>query len=626
MPSPRPVHRHTLLALLSLASVGTHAADYSPHVGERAPARLLWGDTHLHSGWSADAGAIGGRLGPEEALRYARGEEVVSNTGQKTRLVRPLDFVVLSDHAEGLGVIQELAAQSPAVMADATGARWATMLREGAQKRMAVALEFIDGVSKGTLPEFVKDGALRLGIWQKNTAIQEKYNEPGRFTTLIGYEWTSNSGGGDNLHRNVIFRDGKARADQVTPFSAFDSEDPEALWQWMQAYEDKTGGQVLAIPHNGNLSNGRMFALSTFLGDPLTRDYAQARARWEPVYEVTQIKGDGETHANLSPDDEFASFERWDKKNLNAKPKTPQMLKTEYARQALRDGLALEARLGANPFKFGLIGSTDSHTGLATTDENNFFGKHALQEPSPGRATKTPTAPGMEGWTAGAGGLAAVWARDNTREAVWDALKRKEVYGTTGPRIGLRLFAGYDFTAPDLARADWAEQGYARGVPMGGELAAQRDAKGKAQTPVLMIQAAKDPLGANLDRVQVIKGWLAADGSTREKVYDVAWSGQADKSRRPDKKGRLPAVGNTVDVKDATYRNSIGAATLDAVWRDPDFSAAQRAFYYVRVIEIPTPRWTAYDAKRFGMSIPAEVPMVLQERAYSSPVWYRPGA
>jgi hypothetical protein len=383
---------------------------------------------------------------------------------------------------------------------------------------------------------------------------------------------------------------------------------------------------VLAIPHNGNLSNGKMFALSTFLGNPLTREYAQTRARWEPVYEVTQIKGDGETHPSLSPDDSFAAFERWDKANLNAKPKTPGMVKTEYARQALRDGLALEAKLGANPFKFGMIGSTDSHTGLSTADENNFYGKHALQEPSPNRAMKVPTSPGMLGWTAGAGGLAAVWARDNTRESVWDALKRKEVYGTTGPRIALRLFAGYDFKPDDVYRADWDRVGYAQGVAMGGELKTQRDAKGRPVAPQFMLQAAKDPLGANLDRIQVVKGWLDATGQTREKVYDVAWSGQQEKTRKLDKQGRLAPVGSTVDLKTATYANSIGAAQLAAVWRDPQFDPAQRAFYYVRVLEIPTPRWTAYDAVRFGIELPPEVPRVIQERAYSSPVWYAPGA
>lgn len=592
------------------------SAVYSPNVkvGQGAPKKLLWGDTHQHSGWSGDAGAFGAKLSPEDALRFARGEEVIASSGQAARLDRPLDFIVIADHSDGMGVIQEMRAGNPIVLNDPVGKRWTDMMKAGGKQGLQAAMEMIDAQSNNRLPDFIKNKEMGLAVWQKNTAIQEKYNEPGRFTTLIGYEWTSNYGGGDNLHRNVIFRDGKDKADAMVPYTTFDSENPEDLWKWMQAWEEKTGGKVLAIPHNGNLSNGRMFALTDLFGNPMTRAYAEARARWEPLYETSQIKGDSETHSTLSPKDEFANFERWDKANLNGVAKKPEQLQYEHARQALKNGLLMESKLGVNPFKYGLIASTDSHTGLTTPAENNFFSKHAQVEPKANRWNESKNL--SIGWQYQASGYTAVWADDNTRGAIWDALKAKEVYGTTGSRIAVRLFGGFDFAATDVQRADFAEVGYAKGVPMGGQLTAA--AKGKA--PVLMIQAAKDPVGGNLDRVQVIKGWLDAKGAVQEKIYNVAWSGK----RKPGKDGKLPAVGNTVNVKEASWSNSIGAPALDAVWRDPDFDPALKAFYYVRVIEIPTPRWTAYDAKRYGVTMTPEVPMILTERAYTSPIWYNP--
>lgn len=607
---------------LTLPLSESFAADgkpqFSPNVaaniGKGAPKKLLWGDTHQHSGWSGDAGAFGAKLSPEDAVRFARGEEIVSSSGQAARLDRPLDFIVIADHSDGMGLIQEMRAGNPIVMNDPIGKRWTEMMKAGGKEGLQAATEMIDAQSNNKLPDFVKNKEMGMAVWQKNTAIQEKYNEPGRFTTLIGYEWTSNYGGGDNLHRNVIFRDGKDKADAMVPYTTFDSENVEDLWKWMHTWEEKTGGKVLAIPHNGNLSNGRMFALTDLFGNPMTRAYAEARSRWEPVYEMTQIKGDSETHATLSPNDEFANFERWDKVNLNGVPKKDGQLQYEYARQALKNGMLMESRLGANPFKYGMIGSTDSHTGLSTPAENNYFSKHAGVEPKADRWSLSKHS--TTGWQYQASGYAAVWAQDNTRGAIWDALKTKEVYGTTGSRIAVRVFGGFDFSASDVQRADFADVGYAKGVPMGGEL----KAAAKGQAPVLMIQAAKDPVGGNLDRVQVIKGWLDAKGAVQEKIYDVAWSGQ----RKAGKDGKLPSVGNTVNVKEATWSNSIGAPALQAVWRDPNFDPALKAFYYVRVIEIPTPRWTAYDAKRYGVTMGPEVPMIVTERAYTSPIWYNP--
>jgi hypothetical protein len=348
--------------------------------------------------------------------------------------------------------------------------------------------------------------------------------------------------------------------------------------------------------------------------------------RFEPVYEVTQIKGDGEAHPALSPNDEFADYGTWDKGSFGPEPKTPDMLPREYAREAWKRGMSYEASLGANPFKFGVIGSTDSHTGLATTQEDNFFGKVTMVEPTSdpvrfdeaitGRFTPDDPSDDITHAQALASGLAAVWARENTREAIWDAFERKEVFATTGTRLLVRVFAGWDFIEDDLNRSNFAEHGYAAGVPMGGDLSAAP----KGKSPTLLIRALRDPDGANLDRIQVIKGWIDGTGNTKEQVFDVAWSGE----RKPGKDGKIPAVGNTVDVAAATYVNSIGEPFLQTAWRDPNFDPAQRAFYYVRVIEIPTPRWTTYDAKFFGLELPNDIAPSQQERAYTSPIWYTP--
>jgi hypothetical protein len=570
-----------------------------------------------------DAAAFGNSLGPEPAYRFARGEEVVSSSGQAVRLSRPLDFLVVADHAEALGSTEEVKKGNPNLMADPTLRRWHDLMAAGGDSANQAAIEIIRSIGTGTIPRALVSKQLARSVWQNYASIAERYNEPGRFTALIGYEWTSNNSG-NNLHRVVIFRDGKEKADQIVPFSAFDSEDPAMLWKFLDGYTDKTGGEVLAIPHNGNLSNGRMFVLVDFEGRGLTRAYAETRARLEPVYEVTQIKGDGETHPFLSPNDEFAGFERWDKGNLDlTELKRPEMLQYEYARSGLELGLKLEQELGVNPFKFGMIGSTDSHTSLATADQDNFFGKHSGAEPNARRATHAFLASRdgsakIMGWEMVASGYAAVWATENTRAAIFDALERKEVYATTGPRIIVRFFGGFDFSHGDAKSRSPAKAGYARGVPMGGDLTAA--SPGKA--PSFLVAALKDPIGANLDRIQIVKGWQDAKGALQEKVYDVAWSDA--QTRQPDASGKLPPVGNTVDVPNATWTNTIGDPELITVWTDPDFDPALRAFYYARVLEIPTPRWTAYDAKYFGVQMPKEVPMFAQQRAYTSPIWYTP--
>jgi len=496
---------------------------------------------------------------------------------------------------------------------------------QGAEAAIDIILSYSQGkIAEGLLP--VPGMPAYRSAWQEVIKAADEANDPGHFTAFIGYEWTSGTGG-NNLHRNVIFRENGAKAGLVEPFTTqkpLGSDNPRDLWKWMAESEAKTGSEVLALAHNGNLSNGRMFPIiESFTGTPIDRAYAEGRMRWEPLYEVTQIKGDGETHPFLSPNDEFANYERWDKGNLDlSEAKTPAMLEFEYARSALKNGLKMEAELGINPYKFGMVGSTDAHTALAAVEENNFFGKTSSAEPSAERAmhpfVKNPaTGAVIMGWETVASGYAAVWATENTRAALFDAMKRREVYATTGPRMLVRFFGGWDFDAKDAQTRSPAVAGYTKGVPMGGDL--QQAPAGKS--PTFLVAALKDPIGANLDRLQVIKGWLDKNGAVHEQIYDVVWGGD----RTPGADGTLPPVGNTVDVANATWTNTIGAPELITAWQDPDFDPSLRAFYYVRVLEIPTPRWTAYDAKYFGIKMPTEVPMFGQERAYTSPIWYTPG-
>lgn len=599
-------------------TTGTVAAATAPaEVSAPAhPTRAWFGDTHVHTGWSADAGMDGAVTGPEDAFRFARGDEVKSNTGLPAKLARPLDWMVITDHSDGMGTINEIVAGNPEMLADPVLKGWSESLASGDQKRIhAAVMDMISRQSNGTLPKAVRDPKWMVSAWEKTIAIADKYNEPGKFTAMIGYEWTVNSGGGDNLHRNVIYRDAADEAKQMLPLTTFQTMDPEDLWKWMESYEAKTGGRVLAIPHNGNLSNGRMFELSRFDGSPMTREYATERARREPLFEVTQIKGQSESHPLLSPTDEFAAWDLWDRGNLNGVPKKPGMIQREYWREALKEGMAVEAKLGANPFKYGANGATDTHTGLSSADDDNFFGKFKALEPGPARMTRPVTKP-MVGWEQAAAGSMGVWATENTRAGIWDAIARRETFATTGPRLTVRFFGGYDFA--DADKADLVAAGYARGVPMGGDLQAAPAGK----SPTFLIAAMKDPQGANLDRVQVVKGWVDGNGKTFEKVYDVVWSGD----RKPGADGKLPPVGTTVDVDKATYANSIGAPELVALWTDPAFDAAQRAVYYLRVLEIPTPRWTAYDQLRFGVEAPKGASLVQQERAFTSPIWYTPAS
>ncbi len=601
---------------------------YSPYAARSFPDKVYWGDTHLHTRLSADAGLFGNTLGLEEAYRFARGEEVMASTNQPARLSRPLDWLVIADHSDAMGFSEDIARGAPNILAVPEGKKWYEGLQAGGQAAADAAVDLITTFAQGNLPEpIVEDyspgSKVYASVWERVVKTAEEYNDPGTFTTIIGFEWTSLVSG-NNLHRNVLLRDDADRALQVLPMvtqGPVGSTDPLDLYAWLENYEERTGGSALAIAHNGNLSNGLMFPVDAqYTGRAIDENYVTLRNKWEPLYEWTQIKGDGEAHPMLSPDDEFADYETWDVGNLDlSEAKTDAMIPFEYAREALKNGLKLESDLGVNPYKFGSVGSTDSHTSLSTAEEDNYFGKATSAEPSPERMHHpfVESALGVfEGYDLVASGYTGVWASENTREAIWDAMARKEVYATTGPRMLVRFFGGWEFTAEDINSRAPAFRGYEKGVPMGANL----PARSGNNAPTFMVYALRDPIGANLDRIQIVKGWLDADGETHEQVYDVAWSG----SRRPAANGKVPAVGNTVDIENATWTNTIGASELATVWTDPDFDPDQQAFYYARVLEIPTPRWVVYDAFRFGIDIPEGAETTGQERAYTSPIWYTP--
>ena len=619
---------------------------YSPYAEQAYPMNVYFGDTHLHSNLSMDAYNSGNiNIGPAEAYRFAKGEALEGGNGWPVQLRRPLDFLVVSDHASNMGVMVSLERPDSPLLNTEKGKQWRdkiTLLHETAKTNRAKAIQLSDEIAylEGFKNGAIGNATFRRSVWQQVVAAADAYNDPGTFTALIGYEWTQTF---YNLHRVVIFKDNAAKAGQIVPFSQYDSSDPEDLWAFLAAYEANSGGEVLAIPHNGNLSSGVMFALEDAKGKPLSADYAKTRSRWEPLVEVTQIKGDSEAHLSLSQEDTFAEYETysndvppWDiiKKErqlttydswFNKHDKEPAarwMRPYEYARSALKLGIGQQAQLGVNPFKFGMIGSTDSHSGLATADESNFWGKWTESGPHKDRVLG-PWRPssGAEkfwpGWRMVSSGYAAIWAEENTREALFAAMKRKETYATTGPRMTVRFFGGWGYEKEDALKPDLARIGYSKGVPMGGDLTSAP----KGQSPNFLILAVKDPKGANLDRVQVIKGWHDKNGELHEKIYNVALSD----NRKENWRGQVKPVGSTVNVKDASYTNTIGDPELAVVWTDPDFNKDELAFYYVRVLEIPTPRWTAYDAKFFGLKdIPKEVPMITQERAYTSPIWYSP--
>lgn len=570
------------------------------------PVNVYWGDTHLHTDLSTDAYAGGNRLDSEKAYRFAKGEAITISEDKTARLRRPLDFLVIADHVENMGVIKGFEQKDSLLLGTKIGKQWYQRFLDAVstpeQSAKLLDLHF-------NLKKEIGSNAFRQSVWQSVIDQAERHNEPGQFTAFTGFEWSSRRP--YYIHRVVVFQDDASKTSQVLPYSSIEGEgnNPEQLWAYLDNYQRKTGGDALAIPHNANLSDGKTFMLKDFDGNAIGSDYAQVRQRWEPLFEVTQIKGTSEAHPLLSPDDEFADFEIWNARSYGANPVNSNPLdankkRYEYARSALKLGLRQQDKLGINPFKFGLIGSTDGHSSLSASDENNFIS--FTLEPDPRTPLKLSAA-----------GYAAVWATDNTREALFAAMKRKEVYASTGPRMTVRFFGGWDYTEQDAHRPDLASIGYSKGVPMGGDLTNAP----KHKSPRFLIRATKDPDGANLDRIQVIKGWLDNAGETHEKIYDVALSDE----RQKNKNSKVAPVGNTVDIRNASYTNTLGDAELTVVWEDPDFNKIEPAFYYVRVIEIPTPRWTAYEAKKIGLKdLPKDMVTVTQERAYTSPIWYQP--
>ncbi|MCB2065588.1 MAG: DUF3604 domain-containing protein [Erythrobacter sp.] len=585
-----------------------------PADGDR---ELLWGDTHVHTRNSVDAFASGlASADIDTAYRFARGMPVVfPKTGQRVQIDQPLDFMVVADHAENLEMNVLIERGDPAVMATSLGQQWHALMESSGAQAMSRAIMGMT-VPEAERPAYfgeVTTDAIRQQAWNAQIDAAERNNVPGTFTAMIGWEWSSTPNM-RNMHRVVMTNVDGDVARQFLPYSYYLSDRPEDLWQFFEQTRARTGADFLAMPHNSNLSDGRMFAMQDSDGQPFTADYARTRSRWEPVAEVTQYKGTSETHPQLSPQDEFAGFEL---RNMLLSGQATPVSEGSYLRSALLNGLREEQRIGVNPFQLGLGGASDTHTGLSSQREDAFYGKMAedflpRERLGPGRLPSIFPNAEMS-----AGGLTGVWADHNDRQAIFDAFRRREVYATSGPRIRVRLFAGTGFTAADLDSPHFGQIGYRKGVPMGGTLLALP----RGQAPQLAIVAARDPGEANLDRVQVVKGWVDAQGQAHERVFNVAWSGQ----RRLRADGTLPDVGNTVDLHTARYTNSIGAAELSTLWTDPEFDPAQRAFYYVRVLQIPTPRQHVFDALALGIDpTTLDLPTTIRERAWSSPVWYRP--
>lgn len=576
--------------------------------------QLYWGDTHLHTNYSPDAySLLTTTADPDTSYRFAKGLPVIADLSRsRVQIGTPLDFLVVTDHAEFMGVIPELAKGNELLLKTTKGQDWKNMLDEGKGQQMFFQLvgRLNRDPSDPVLAEVNAD-TIRRSVWESIVDTAENHNEPGKFTAFIGWEWSSLPDG-RNLHRIVFTPDGKDKAMQYLPYSSMDSYKPRDLYNFLNKTSAAAGTDFVAIAHNMNLSGGSMFPLYDEDGRPIDLEYANMRERWEPVDEVTQYKGDSEAHPKLSPNDQFADFETYEHAlavGIEVGEYKPDP--GDYARTALMRGLEMENSIGKNPYKFGMVGATDSHTAFSSAEENNFLGKYALDS-IPENKTRE-TVPGAVGWDAAAEGLAGVWATENTREAITAAFKRKEVYATTGPRIQLRFFGGWKFSDGDKKAANIAKVGYEKGVPMGGDLSQAP----KGALPTFLVHAAKDPKEANLDRIQIIKGWLRTDGKTYEKIYDVALSDGRTHGSQP--------VGNTVDLKTGKYTNDIGTKELVAVWTDPDFDPGLRAFYYTRVIQIPTPRHSVFDAIALGID-PKETkkPTIIQERAYSSPIWYTP--
>lgn len=602
----RQIHLAAALACCMATNVG--AAEPTP---ER---NVYFGEQHLHTAWSFDAFAFGNTLaGPEDFYRYARGESTPHVGGYDVQITKPLDWGAVTEHSEYMGMVQE-AADSTSVLR-AKSPLLSRALELGAEKDPMLAFKVLSAtIAKGATIDSLTDPDVVAPVWKRLVDIADKYYEPGKFTTFAAYEWTSTPNA-NNLHRNVFFAD-TAKVPRV-PFTAIDSHDPRDLWEWMDA-QRAAGNDVLAVSHNANLSNGNMFPTEVDEnGRPIDATWAQSRLRNEPLTELKQVKGQSETTPGLSPNDEFADYEVfvWQLLGAEGLPKEH----GSYVRQAYRDGLALNQARGFNPYKFGVVSGSDSHVAAVPYRQDNFFGVHGTADDTIEERVNGNTLLGLNSLWITPAGLSAVWAEENNREAIFAGLRRKEAYSTSGVRITLRFFGGWRYLKGMLDQHNWVAAAYASGVPMGSDLPPPA-----AEAPTFIVHAMKDPDSANLDRVQIIKGW-SRNGQSFEKIYDVVWAG----ARAPDpRSGKLPPIGSTVDLARGTYTDSIGAAQLGTVWTDPDFDPALDAFYYVRVLEIPTPRWSTIQAIKLGVVPPsgAGFQPVVQERAWSSPIWHTPDA
>jgi hypothetical protein len=567
-----------------------------------------FGETHVHTSWSFDAYVFGNmKAGPEDAYKFAMGEPIMHPAGYQVKITHPLDFMAVTDHAEYVGTVP--LANDPT--SDISKLPVAEKLRVRSKEDIMKVYGFLgDSIAKNqAIPELTSP-EVAGGVWKQIVAAADKYYRPGTFTTFVAYEWSSTPDN-RNLHRNIIFKDSKKVP--AAPFSALDSDHPEDLWNWMDS-QRKAGNDLLAISHNANLSDGIMFPLEVDSKHrPIDAAWAQERVNNEPLTEIHQLKGTSETTPVLSPNDEFADYELLNYL-LGGAERTPK-IHGSYIREAWQNGLAMQDSRGYNPYKMGVVGASDSHNTAAGYSQSDYFGGHGLLDASPQQRLSGKKEAGLNTGLLSTAGLGGVWAEENTRESIFAAMQRKETFGTSGVRIKVRFFGGWDYKSDVLSQRDWVKTGYAKGVPMGGDLPPKT-----GQAPTFVVWAVKDPDDGNLDRIQIIKGWTKS-GQIFEKIYDVAWSG----NRKPDPAtGRVPAVGNTVDVKNATYTNTIGAVELKKVWRDPDFDPSLHAFYYARILQIPTPRWTTYDAKKLGVPPPNWVAATVQERAWTSPIWYSP--
>lgn len=584
---------------------------------------VYWGDTHLHTGLSFDAWAFGTGGTPDLAYRYAKGQPVIHPIlGNTVKIDTPLDFLIIADHAEVLGTIPRLfQGDAPEVEKSKTGQYLLEIAKNRTQEEFDKVYNTLNAVGSGTQNDsgltpldLLRDvhGENIRSAWVDSVKTADEHNQPGKFTAMIGWEWTSQPGGA-NLHRVIFMPDNAEKVSQFLPLSTLETDDPEKLWEWLDTQERTVGTEFLAIPHGSNISNGLMFSLKRKNGEPIDKVYAQTQSRFEPAIEITQIKGDSEAHPLFAPEDQFADYEPFN--FLSTPDKTiPDPKAADYVRSGFRNGLILASTVGVNPYKMGMAAGTDSHVGISAVAEDDFAGKSG-HDALPKKRSAPSGIGASVGWDMGAAGFTAVWAKENTRQAIFDAFRRKEIYASTGPRITLRFFGGFDLKPENADLNNMVRDGYSMGVPMGGDLDVQKADAGKA--PAFTVAVTKAPNGANLDRVQIIKGWLKADGTTKEKIYDVALS-----DKRTD--GNV-AVGNTVNLEDGSYTNDIGDPALSAYWQDPDFDKSQMAFYYVRALEIPTPRYSLLDAIALGMDYKETGrPATIQERVYSSPIWYTP--